>query len=373
MSLSARSCTLSILRSVSFALILATTSISGTRADVITVADMLHGIKLSAEQCARLPQAKWITALGHSYCMRYYLAQAGEDVKRPIVFLQGDRLGVLNLRTGSFSVPDGERDVNTDDLMRFATVLARDNKMTAIYLARVGVEGSSGDHRVRHSILELQATNAALDAIKQQYGFEGFNLIGQSGGAHLVAGLLGMRHDIGCAIIGSGPLAPVRRPYPLPEPGLEHFNPASNIAAIVRNRGSRIMVVTDPEDRKVNAEKQTAFVRLLQQAGVPAEQYLVQAVDENRHGVVAYARVALSGCLRNESAQVVAQRVERVVRQRVAAAKPKPERREDGSKDQLVGSGEIHGHPTEDAGLPPQKNPVERAPEALHPENNGAE
>ena len=49
--------------------------------------------------------------------------------------------------------------------------------------------------------------NAALDAIKQRYGFEGFHLAGQSGGSKLVGGLIELRHDIACAVAGSGPLA----------------------------------------------------------------------------------------------------------------------------------------------------------------------
>lgn len=344
------------------------------RAETVTVGEMVRGSSKTSAQCAAIPQTEWITTTGHSYCMRYYLAAAGGEQHKPIVFLQGDRLGVLNLRTGAFAVPDNERDVNTDDLMRIAVALSKENKTTAIYLARVGVEGSSGDHRVRHSLLELNATNAALDAIKRQYHFEGFNLVGQSGGAHLVAGLLALRQDIGCAVIGSGPLAPPRRSLPPAEPALEHFNPASNVAAIARSRAARIMVITDPDDKKVSAEKQTEFVRVLQQAGRLVEQYMVQAIDENRHGVVAYSRVALSGCLNGESKEEIAQRVDRLVQQRVAAARPRPERRNEGSKDSPVSSGEAHGHSISGDTLPKEALPREApalggAPETTHNQN----
>ncbi len=302
-------------------------------AEIITVAEMLRGITKTPEQCSATPQAVWIKALGRSYCMRYYLAPGSKDARRPIVFLQGDRLGVLNLRTGAFAVPEGEKDIQTDDLLRFAILLARESKSTAIYLARVGVEGSSGDHRVRHSVLELEATNAALDAIKERHRFEGFHLLGQSGGAHLVAGLLGLRRDIRCAVIGSGPLMPVRRSRPPDDPALEHFNPVRNVEPIVHNKTARIMVVTDPADKKVSAARQTAFVRVLQNSGRAVEHYLVQALDENRHGVVAYSRVALQGCLRNASAEEVAQQVERLVNLRVNAARQKPEKRTDAQRE----------------------------------------
>src|SRR5262249_46350878 len=50
----------------------------------------------------------------------------------------------------------------------------------------IGVEGTSGDHRSRKTLLELHLMNAALDAIKQRYNFLGFHLVGQSGGSKLV-------------------------------------------------------------------------------------------------------------------------------------------------------------------------------------------
>ena len=353
------------------ALIWALATAPFARAETVTVGDMVRGISKTSAQCAAIPQAAWVTTTGHSYCMRYYIAEAAGDQRRPIVFLQGDRLGVLNLRTGIFAVPDKEKDVNTDDLMKIAVVLSKENRTTAIYLARVGVEGSSGDHRVRHSVLELNATNAALDAIKQQYHFEGFNLIGQSGGAHLVVGLLGLRQDIGCAVIGSGPLAPPRRSSAPANPALEHFNPASSVAAIARNRTPRIMVITDPDDKKVSAEKQTEFVRMLQQAGRPAEQYKVQAIDENRHGVVAYSRLALFGCLRGESTDVIAQKVDKLVQQRVSAVRFKIVRPNSASGDSPVSSGEPHGHTIGGEMLPREVPARERptrggAPETTH-------
>jgi hypothetical protein len=95
------------------------------------------------------------------------------------------------------------------------------------------------------------------------------------------------------------------------------------------------MVVTDPADRKVSAARQTAFVRVLQNAGRAVEHYLVHAVDENRHGVVAYSRVAMLGCLSNASAEDVAQQVDRLVQLRLNAARPKSEKRGDAARESV--------------------------------------
>ena len=49
----------------------------------------------------------------------------------------------------------------------------------------------------RKTLLELDLMNAALDAIKEIHGFDGFHLAGQSGGSTLVAALAGQRRDVG--------------------------------------------------------------------------------------------------------------------------------------------------------------------------------
>ena len=342
-----------------------------TRAEIISVQDMLRGSNSTPTQCSAVHDAVWVAVKDHSFCMRYYLATNGSEDRRPVVFLQGDRLGVLNLRTGTFAVPPGEKDVDTDDLMKVALALNRQTKLPAIYLARVGLEGSSGDHRVRHSVLEREVTNAALEAIKQKHHFEGFHLLGQSGGAHLVAGLLAKRQDIGCAVIGSGPLAPVRRPRQ--DSALESYNPLSELAAIKSNQSARIMVVTDPADKKVSGQVQSNFVQMLQQAGRPVDQFIVETTDENRHGVVGYSRIVLSGCLRNASKEEIGQQVAKAVQQRVAAAKPKVQGRNDGSTDGTPASGRALGH-TNATETSPREAPAREtlprggAPETTHKE-----
>jgi hypothetical protein len=114
-------------------------------------------------------------------------------------------------------------------------------------------------------------------------------------------------------------------------------------------------------------------VQSLQQAGRQVEQYLVEATDENRHGVVGYARLVLSGCLRGAGTEVIAQQVVKAVQLRVAAAKPKVEGRNDGSTDSALASGQGHGHTTATETSPrdiPAREPLQRggAPEATHRE-----
>jgi hypothetical protein len=299
---------------------MAVTAALPANADIIPTADMQRGVRITQTQCAALSSAVWLNVMGREFCTRYYLSAAGGEGARPVVFLQGDRLGRLNLKTGEYDPSRrNDKDVDTDDLARMAEQLSRQYKVPAIYLARVGIDGSSGDHRIRHTVLELNVTSAALDAIKQRHRFEGFHFIGQSGGALLAGGMLALRGDIGCAVIGSGRLASEKPPRRSSDPAADYYNVADAIPLIMQKRTTRILVVTDPADKKVPEPTQTNFVRMLRQAGGQADQFLVQALDDDRHGVVAYARTALAGCLRGAKSDDITQRIERQVQFRLAA------------------------------------------------------
>jgi hypothetical protein len=168
-------------------------------------------------------------------------------------------------------------------------------------------------------MLELAMVDKALDAIKQRHGFEGFHLVGQSGGSTLVGGLIGWRQDIGCAVPGAGRLARLTTAKKMSDPGRQYFDPSDSIPAIIRN-GARILVVTDPADEKVNVEHQVAFVRKLRKAGGQVEQFFAQATDKDHHFVSAYARYVAAACMGGKSNQEIAQGLAELVKKRLADA-----------------------------------------------------
>ena len=274
------------------------------QAEIIPLADMLHGTTISAAQCAAKRDTVWVTAFNQGFCLRYYVSTAGGDGRRPIVLLSGDKLGPFNRTTGLFSPAPKDGDVDTINLIKRADVASQLAGAPAIYLARIGIDGSSGFHGVRKTNLELEAVNAALNAIKIRYRLDGFHLVGQSGGAGLIGSLLGMRHDVGCAVLGSGPLywGKINQPS---DPALQYPDPTNAVPAIAQNRSTRILVVTDPADQRVPIERQSTFVRNLREAGGRVEQFFVQSTDPEHHGVVGFASVAAAGCVRGASDQVI--------------------------------------------------------------------
>src|SRR5262249_43025773 len=292
-----------ILASAAALALLATTR---ARAEIIPVADMLRGTHVTQTQCAAKRDAAWVTAYGHAFCTRYYLSAAGGEGLQPPAYLAGDRRGLAAPTPRSLKphaeIPPSRRDVDfdTEKAGRWMANFSKSTKAPAIYLARVGVDGSSGFHGVRKTVLELHAMNAALDAIKRRHRFTGFNLVGQSGGAKLVGGLLALRTDIACAVPGSGPLDIKTDTSPL-DPAKRYFNAADFAPTIARTSRARILLVTDPADRRVLAEQQTGFVRKLRRAGGEAEQFFVRASDPLHHGVSRYANLAAAECIRGAS------------------------------------------------------------------------
>lgn len=272
-------------------------------AEFISLDDLSRDKIVSPKQCAALPQAEFVTVAGHGYCIRYYLSRAGGAGARPVVFLQGDMPCRADLTTMTCAFDHDWIDVRTEDLQHYADNISRQQRTTAIYLARVGRDGSSGSHALRHTMNELLIANAALDAIKQRYGFEGFHLYGHSGGSMMVEGLIGLRDDIACAVAADGTVSLRRRISPAP--GVR-FPDDNLLTAIIHNPGATLIVVTDPEDKVVSGADQEAFVTKLRQAGRQVDQFFVEAIDDEHHFTTPHAALALRGCIRGLSHEQIA-------------------------------------------------------------------
>jgi hypothetical protein len=205
-------------------------------------------------------------------------------------------------------------------LVKYADDVSKETKTTAIYLGRVGRDGSSGSLAMRHTALELQATNAALDAIKQRYRFEGYHVYGHSGGANLVAGLLSLRTDIACDVPADGQLARLDI-LKAPDPAFQVFNPIDAVGKIARNRSARILVVTDPRDKVVPIEIQLPFVEKLRQAGGLVEEFFVDASgDDDHHFTTPYALLVIRDCIRGAGNDEIAVDLAGLVAKRLVAA-----------------------------------------------------
>jgi len=269
---------------------------TGAGAEIFKKEDLLRGITTTHAQCDAISQALWLNVDGRDFCVRYYLSTAGGEGQRPVVILQGDQIGKVNPKNWSWADTLEAKDVDSADIMRAADGISKMSKTTAIYLARIGVDGTSGNHLSRKTVLELDLMNSALDAIKRRHGFEGFHLAGQSGGSKLVGGLIGLRHDITCAVLGSGQLAPSEGPKNS-DLGRTFFDVTQYVSKVAQNRSLRVYLVTDKTDKRVPAAQQIGFVDRLRHAGRQVPQYFVEATDDLHHGVFAYTELVTAGCV----------------------------------------------------------------------------
>jgi len=289
------------------------TAATSAGAEIIKKEDMLRGITITHAQCDATPQTLWLNVHGRDYCVRYYLSTVGGEGLRPVVFLQGDQKLKLDAKTWTWIDTSEVKDFDTDEFMKTADEFSKLAKTTAIYLGRIGLAGTSGNHTARHTLLELHLANAALDAIKQRYGFEGFHLAGQSGGTKLAGGLLGLRRDVACAVLRSGPLA-----TPLsaksPDPGRSFFDASQSAPLAAKDRLLRPYVISDKADKRVPLAQQTGFVDKMRSSGRQVPQFFVEATDEEHHGVQFYTEVVAGGCVLGKSDEEIARALNTIIK-----------------------------------------------------------
>jgi hypothetical protein len=283
-------------------------------AEIIPAVQQARGLPINQMQCAAIRQAVWVTAKRQGFCIRYYVSTAGGTGTRPVVFLQGDEEWACEDRTWTCRAHANDKPIDTDKLIRMADKFSKATHSAAIYLARPGMDGSSGSHGIRHTVFELKIVNAALDAIKRRDGLQGFHLAGQSGGAILVGGLLALRRDIGCAVPGAGRIAGIG------VPNNRFFYDSAKAAPVIARNGARILVVDDPRDQTTLWKNDTIFFNQVLHAGGRVELFAVSANGEHHHGVVVYARPALAACMRGASHDEISTDLARV-QERVLAAK----------------------------------------------------
>ena len=278
------------------------------RGEMVPMAVYGAGNVITQPQCAAIGQAVWVTAMGRQFCMRYYLSTAGGEGARPVIFLQGDA--------------PGTDEETTDSLFKYADQMSLQQKTTAIYLARMGRDGSSGSHGDRHTVLEVQATNAAMEAIKRRYKYEGFHVYGHSGGGNLVAGLLGLRKDLACAVPADGQLAELGR-RKTTDPALQTFVASDIVSTIAQNRSARVLVVTDPQDRTVPLHEQLPFVEALRKAGGQVEHFFVDSggdASADHHFTTPHAALVMRDCIRGASYTEIAADLADLVARRLKGA-----------------------------------------------------
>lgn len=275
---------------------------SPCRADgaLFTADDVLKGV---APGDCQGPNYIRVAVDGQDDCLRFYGAQAEAADRPPLVFLEGDVISVAQPRTDPpvWQVGEFYKQLNPKLMQSEAEHYSAATARTFVNLARPGIFGSSGHHLERRRPREVALVDAALNTLKARFGWARIDLAGFSGGGHLVGALLARRDDIGCAVIASGNVA-VRqrgtaRGLSTDVTGYADFvDPIDHAAEIGRRHPKRVVFLTDPSDRVVEARFQNAFAAALRMAGVIVEQRSVFAADPGHHNLRSAAIIAGLAC-----------------------------------------------------------------------------
>lgn len=248
--------------------------------------DLLKGTAVTAEACAKLPSAVFVTVDKRGTCIRYYLSSkvAGD---RAVIYFPGD--AIVRGPGGKPAPEPGYMTQSPQVIEIAANVWADRLKRPVIFFGRVGLHGSSGWHAHRRSLHEIKVTRAAIDAIVARHGFKTLDVVGQSGGGLLAAALAASRADIGCAVLASTPLD--FRAYAdevnwtFRNTGwLAHYDPIGEARAVAVGK-ARVFVLTDPKDTVVPAATQSGFAPAVTAAGGRALMIETAGRGPKNHGL----------------------------------------------------------------------------------------
>ncbi|MGO4174409.1 alpha/beta hydrolase family protein [Bosea sp. TAF32] len=273
--------------------------------------EALHGSYSTPAQCAGIPRGFWVEVDGKGDCLRSY-AQGLSEGENPsvLVYFSGDVL--LKTKAGVRFVSPAYEQRSPDAIERDMARWSEQAGQPAIFLARPGMYGSSGDHNLRRELREVTLVERALDAIKRRHRISAFILAGQSGGGHIAASLLNRRRDVSAVVLSSALLS-VRevtehwdRRRTVPSANLHALHdPIDHLKGIRSDPKPLIFVLSDRKDRIVPYASQLTYVRRLQVAGFEPQHILLSAADKSRHGLSRHGQRAAALIARGEQSSTI--------------------------------------------------------------------
>jgi hypothetical protein len=251
--------------------------------------DMVTGVSVPEADCRAQIGRLWVRVESRGFCVRFWLSTAGGSKDEALVAFHGDIGGRID---GKLQLLEQARSISDESLQRAADYGSSLYRGPYFLIARPGAFGSSGNHvKDRRTLLEIRVAMAALDALKQHYGFKRFHLVGQSGGGHTVAGLVQLRSDIGCAVITSGAISvsSMERDRGHPIVGKQRFyDPIDHVNAMKQLPDLRLFVVSDRKDKFVSYHSQLEFVERVKAHNLPITHVTATATDKDSHDLFNY-------------------------------------------------------------------------------------
>jgi len=264
-----------------------------------SAAEVVRGSTGNEAQCAKTPDSLWVAVPGKADCLRYYPSSDVGTASKVLVFLDGDKLAGP---PGHVTANPGYEASTPKRLYDDVANWQRRDHVAAIYLARPGTMGSSGNQNDRRQQGETLEINQALDQLKSRYHIAAFGLAGQSGGGGLVAALIAERSDVLCAVSSSGVTAVKARNGMVGGGGgvtgyVSVWDPIDQLPRVHPMPGFRMFVLSDPLDSDVPFASQAAYVEAAKKAGLNIRQISLVASGSKHHGLARQGIEVAAGCL----------------------------------------------------------------------------
>jgi len=253
--------------------------------------------------CESVPDRIFVPSPSGSECVSYFVTSGNEDQSKAVFFFNGDMPPLAN--ASEFAAHMERSQATIERLMQ---KYADKFHVRYVYVSRLGLQGSSGDHKKRSSPHETEVMYAATQMLMKQLGIDTIALSGQSRGSTISASLLTMRlPGVTCAALGSGAFNIVDLEYEHLSQGhpsvskavlaKQIYNPAAHVDSIDVNPDRRIFVLGDRRDTRAYYPQQLDFVNSLNAAGHHAVTLGITASDSEHHGAARYTIPTAGACL----------------------------------------------------------------------------
>jgi pimeloyl-ACP methyl ester carboxylesterase len=259
----------------------------------------------SKSLCESVPTRVFIETKLGSECIAYYVTNGFETRAEAVLYFSGDAPPLPSER--AFKVFMFK---NLGGMRNMLQGWAGRMRVRYVYVARSGLQGSSGDHSARNNPKETYVMSAAAVAIKQRLALNRIAVVGQSRGSTLAASMLTLNQaDVTCAVLGSGALELLDLEYARAQkenPRLNRaalgrgiYDPAGHIGTITQNPARRVFVLGDPTDTRTPLPQQFQFADAIKAAGHHAVAVEVKGDGDGHHGVSKWTLPVAGACLNN--------------------------------------------------------------------------
>ncbi len=251
--------------------------------------------------CQAQPNRIFVQNEHGSECIAYYVTKGHEQERQAVLYFDGDM--APDKYTNPKQIAD-ELAHNQKGLQIWADKLG----VRYVYVSRVGLNGSSGNHGNRRLPYETHIMNTAIDLLKEKLGLDRIALAGQSGGSTIAASLLSMgRRDVDCAVLGSGAFEVVELHYNIlkahgskvskQQLAKLMYDPAAHVAEVPDDPKRRIIIIGDTTDTRTPFEQQARYMNKLRERGHHALLIPIEAAGDLDHGAAMYTIPTAGGCL----------------------------------------------------------------------------